>query len=60
MFNGITMLAYTRPVMYNVKIINVRKAPTKGFGLLIIKIPKTNISIPLWTSCYIPHPPPQK
>ena len=49
-FTEITMLTYTRPVKCNVKIINVRKAPAKGFGLVIITPPPKNIIIPLCTS----------
>ena len=40
MFTGITMFTYIRPVKFNVKIKNVSKSPSKGFGLVVIKIPK--------------------
>ena len=45
--------------LYNVmyKFINVSKSHAKCFGLVIIKIPKTSIIIPLWSSYYIPHNP---
>ena len=48
------MFAYIIPVKCNVQIINGIKAPEKVFGLGIIKIPKTSIIIPLWSSYYIP------
>ena len=48
-FTNITMFTYIRPVKCNVKIINGRASPSEGFGFVIIKIPKTNIIIPLWT-----------
>ena len=57
MFTDITMFTYIRPVKCNVKIINVSKSPAKGFGLAIIKIPNTNIVIPLWPSYYMPQNP---
>ena len=57
MFTGIKLFAYIRPVQCNVKILNGRKAPAKGFGLDIIKTPKTNIIIPLWPSYYMPQNP---
>ena len=46
-----------RPAKCNVQIINDRKYPVKGFGFVIVKIPKTNIIIPLWTSYYMPQNP---
>ena len=55
MFTGIKMFSYIRPVKYHVKILNGSKAPEKGFGLVIIKTPKTNISIPIWKSYYMPQ-----
>ena len=54
---NIKLFNYIRPVQCNVQILNVKKAPTKGFGLLIIKIPKTNIIIPLWSLYYMPQNP---
>ena len=51
---NINMSTYKRYVKCNVQIINTRKYLKKGFGLVIIKIPKTNIIIPLWLSWYIP------
>ena len=51
------MFTYIRPVKFNVQILNVRNAPAKVFGLVTIKIPKTNIIIPLWTSYYTPQNP---
>ena len=33
------------------------KPPEKFSGLFIVKIPKTNIIIPLWPSCYMPQNP---
>ena len=56
-FIGITMFAYIRPVKCNVQIINGSKALAKGFGLVIIKIPKTNIIIPFWPPYYMPQNP---
>ena len=50
------MLTYIRPVNCNVKIINDRKAPSKGFGIVIIKHQK-NIIIPLCTSYYMTQNP---
>ena len=41
------MFNYIITVKCNVKIINGRKYPEKGFGLVIVKIPKINIIIPL-------------
>ena len=55
MFTDITMFTYIRPGKFNVQIINDRKSPEKGFGLVIIKIPKTYIIILLWPSYYMPH-----
>ena len=49
--------AYIGPVPCNVQILNVRKAPAKVFGLVIIKIPNTNMIIPLLPSYYMPHKP---
>ena len=60
MFTNITMFACIRLVKYNVRIINGRKYPAKVFGLVIIKIPKTNIIIPLQTSYYMPQNPKNK
>ena len=60
MFTYITMFACIRHVKFNVQIINGSKSPAKGFGLVIIKSPKTNIIIPLWPSYYIPQNPQKK
>ena len=51
------MLTYIRSVKFNVKIINGIKSPAEGFGIVIVKIPKTIIVIPLWPSYYIPQNP---
>ena len=51
------MFTYITPVKYNVQILNGRKSREKGFGLVMVKIPKTNIIIPLWPSYYIPQNP---
>ena len=51
------MFAYIIPVTFNVQIINSSKVPAKVFDLVIIKIPKTNISIPIWPSYYMPQNP---
>ena len=48
MFTYITMFTYIIPVKYNVQIINGRKDPAKGSGLVIVKNSKTDIIIPLW------------
>ena len=48
LFVDIKLFAYIRPVQCNIQILNGRKAPAKGFGLVIIKITKTNVIIPLW------------
>ena len=53
----INIFTYNRPVKCNVHILNFRKAPVKVFDLVIIKIPKTSIIIPLWPSYYIPQNP---
>ena len=47
------MFTYKRPLQYDVQILNGSKAPAKGFGLVMVKIPKTNIIMPLWPSYYI-------
>ena len=49
------MFNYIRPVKYNVKILNGRKAPTRGIGLVMIKTPKRKIIIPLWKTYYKPQ-----
>ena len=51
------MFAYIIPVKFNVQILNGRKSPATGFGLVIIKIPKKHIIIPLWPSYYMPQNP---
>ena len=50
------MFTHIIPVRRNIQINNGSKAPVKGFGLFIIKIPKT-IIIPLWTSLYMTQKP---
>ena len=57
LFSNITIFTYTRPEKCNVKITNGRKSPAKGLGTLIIRVPITNIIIPLWPSYYIPQTP---
>ena len=52
---GINMFTCIRPAKCNVKFIKGSKAPEKGFGLVIIRIPKTNIIIPPWPSYYMPQ-----
>ena len=39
----IKLLFYIRPVQFNVQIINVSKAPAKGFGLFVIKSPQQTL-----------------
>ena len=56
-FTNIKMFAYIRPLQCNLKILNGSKSPEKCFGLVIIKIPKKNIIIPLWPSYYMPQNP---
>ena len=56
-FTNITVFAYIRPVKCNVQILNDRKSPIQVFGLVIIKIPKKTIIMPLWTSYYMPQNP---
>ena len=42
--------------LYNVIYkLSMVENPLQKFGLVIIKPPKTNISIPLWTSYYMPQ-----
>ena len=53
LFTNITIFTYIRPVKCNVQILNSRKSPAKRFGFVIIKIPKTNIIIPLQPSYYM-------
>ena len=48
LFTEIFMFIYIHPMNCNVKIWNIRKSPTKGIGIFIIKTPKTNIIILLW------------
>ena len=54
------MLTYIRPVNCNIQNTKGRKPPAKGFGLIIVKNPKTNIIIPLCPSYYIPQNPQNK
>ena len=54
------MLTYIRLVKFNVFIPNRSKSPVKGFGLVVVKTPKTNIIIPLWLSYYMPQNPQNK
>ena len=51
------MFTHMIPVKCNVQVLNGSREPSKSFGILIIKTPKTNIIIPLWTSYYIPQNP---
>ena len=60
MFTVITMFSDTRPVKYNVQILNGIKSPAKGFELVIVKFPQKNNIIPLWTSYYMPQNPQNK
>ena len=53
MSTEIIIFTYIRQVKYNVQILNGRKEPAKGFGLVIIKIPQKNIIISLWSSYYM-------
>ena len=55
MFTNITMFTYIRSIKCNVQILDVIKYPAKCFFLVIIKIPKTIMIIPLWPSYYIPQ-----
>ena len=55
MFTDIKILSYIRSVQCNVQIINGSKSPEEGFGLVIIRTPKTNIIIPLRTQYYKPQ-----
>ena len=52
-FTNIPIFTYIIPVKCNVQIINGRKAPEKGFGIVMVYITKTNIIIPLWPSYYM-------
>ena len=45
MFTEITMFAYIIPVRCNIKILNGIKSATKGFDLVIVNPPKTNMII---------------
>ena len=54
-FTKITKFSYIRSVKCSAQILNGRRFPAKGLGLVIIKTPKTNIIISLWTSQYMPH-----
>ena len=57
MFTHKNMFNSCRPVYCTVQVLNVIKAPAKGFDLIISKIPPHNLIIPLWTPYYIPdHP----
>ena len=59
-FTKTNMFIYICHVKWNMKILNGSKAPAKSIGLVIIKIPKTNIIIPLWQKYYIPQIPQNK
>ena len=48
-FTDIKLFSYIRPVQCNLQIFNDSKSPAEVFGLVIIKIPKTNIIVPLWS-----------
>ena len=56
-FTNIKLFSYIRHVQCNVHIIFCSKDPEKGFGLVIIEIPKKNIIIPLWPSYYMTQNP---
>ena len=56
-FSDITMLTYTRPLKFRIQILNGRKSPEKGFGLVVVKIPEKYVIIPLWASYYMPQNP---
>ena len=56
-FTDVIMFTYIRPVKCNVQVINGSTASETGFGLVVIKIPKTNIVIPLWPSYSMPQNP---
>ena len=49
------MFTYIRPAKFNVKILNGRKSLANVFGLVILKIPRTNNIIPLHPSYYMPQ-----
>ena len=53
-FTDIKNFTYIISVNCNVEILNISKAPEKGFVLVIVKITKSNIIIPLWPSYYMP------
>ena len=57
MFIDITIFTCIIPVKCNVQILNGRKFPATVFVLVIMKIPKINFFIPLWTSYYMPQNP---
>ena len=43
--------------MFKAKIIIGRKPPAKVFGLVTVKVTKTNIILPLWPLYYMPQNP---
>ena len=57
MFIDITIFTYIIPVKCNVNIIQGRKSPAKGFGIVMVYISETSIIIPLWPSYYMPQHP---
>ena len=57
MFTDINIFTYRRPLKLNVKTINYREAPARGFVLVLIKYKILKISIPLWPSYYMPQNP---
>ena len=59
-FTNTKIFNYIRPVKCNVKILNGRKSPEKGFGLVIVKTIKSRIITSLWPSYYIPKKPQKK
>ena len=56
-FSPTSKCSLTSYLNFFLKILNGSKSREKGFGLVIIKIPKTNIIITLWKSYYIPQNP---
>ena len=49
------MFTYIRSVKCNIQSINGKNSPANIVGLFIVKIPKTNIIIPLCILYYIPQ-----
>ena len=51
------MFTYIRLVKFNVQILNGSKSPAKGFGIIMVKTPKTSIIKPLCPLYYMPQNP---